>query len=121
MTKDNRNGPSAERLILPDCPQLALFLAQLLRSLGGSFDGDSKGRCYVGRPFDSDYLVGGRPQFSDARPHEKFHSDEEWQGALKLVDYCLHRLSDSDKDLIFGMFAHIPTDPTKFDFRDLLR
>lgn len=93
--------------ILPDHPELVLFLEGVFRHLGGSFDVRPTGERYISTPCDSEFLIGGLPQFADAQPHEKFQSDIEWRGALILVDYFIHRLSRRDKDYIFSISGRL--------------
>ncbi len=108
---------------LPDCPEVAFFIASVFVRLGGEMVTDSQGRRYSSRPVSLDEChPDGRPQLPEALPHERFHSDEEWNGAIKLADYWLNRLSDRDKEFVFTLCAPVRIDPRKpFDFRDRLQ
>lgn len=100
---DERRAGSLDQQISPDNPKLVLFLGGVFRHLGGSFHVEGDGKRSISTPCDSEFLIGGLPQFADAKPHEEFQSDIEWRGALKLVDYFIHRLSRSDKDYLFSL------------------
>lgn len=120
---DEPDTPSADQLHrLPACPEVAMFVAGTFRRLGGALSIDGRGHRYAGRPECPEMLSGGTPQLPGAAPHETFHSDGEWRGAIKLVDYWLHRLSVADKELIFTFLASVPVDSAgRFDFREQLR
>jgi hypothetical protein len=102
--------------VFPDNPHTAFFLATVFRRLGGSFSIGSNGTRYFGRPEPVLFRMRGEglPQMPDPAPHEKFHTAEEWRGAIKLVEVLLRRLSDADTDLIFDQFAAAAVDERKF-------
>jgi hypothetical protein len=103
---------------LPDHPELALFVATLFQRLGGALEIDRTGRRHARRP-DRDRLHrDGVPQLAEARPWEKFRSSAEWEGAMKLAEYWLARLSAPDKEYVFTLLAATPS--VAFDFRDQL-
>lgn len=101
---------------LPENQSTAFFLALVFKRLGGSFTIGSNGQRYCGRPLGAFYRLKGEafPQLPDAKPHERFHSEAEWQGALKLVDTLISRLAESDKQFIFDVLAPIAVDERKF-------
>jgi len=110
--------------VLPESIDIAGFCAMLYIKLGGNFAVASNGVRYAGKPEPILFRMNGDglPQLPEAKPHERFHSDDEWQGAIKLLGYCLARLSDADKDMIFGAFASVAVDDRKpFDFREKLQ
>lgn len=74
----------------------ALFLC-----LGGSLIIDHTGRRSRIIPEAPEAI----PQLPDPRPHEVFHSSEEWAGAMKLVDYLLTRLHPVDQAFVWDAFA----------------
>jgi hypothetical protein len=123
MAVSSDKEPSQELHLLPDCPELALFVANAFQRLGGYLTTDSNGQRYAGRP-ECVRLThpDGHPQLPEARPWEQFHSDDEWRGAIKLADYWLARLSRRDKDFVFTLCAPVCIDPHKsFDFRGHLQ
>ena len=62
-----------------------------------------------------------RDPVSIARAHERFRSREEWDGAVKLVEYWLDRLSAADRDYVFMLLAPLSPDADDgFDFREML-
>ena len=103
-----------ERRLPPD-PQTAFFLATAYRRLGGSFSIGSNGSRYFGRPEPVLFRLNGQelPQLPDVRPHERFHCEKEWQGAIKMVEVLLSRLADVDSDLVFGALASVAVDDRK--------
>lgn len=123
MTDRTHTEHGEEGQPLPDFPDLALFVAGLFQRLGGRLQ-IYEGRRSVWRPEAAFFQIegDGLPQMPNAKPHELFHSDAEWRGALKVVEYWLARLSSADKDLIFTFFASLRTGaPGKFDFRERLQ
>lgn len=104
---------------LPDCPEVALFIAGVFQRLGGWLAIDGNGERYAGRPESPSVTrPDGRPQLPNARPSEQFHNDDEWLGAIKLANYWLSRLSSSDRDYVFMLCAGVSGDPREsFDFR----
>lgn len=109
---------------LPESSDIAGFCAMLFMRLGGSFAIGSNGVRYAGKPEPILFRLQGEglPQLPDAKPHECFHSDAEWQGAIKLVDYCLSRLCKADRDFVYGALASVSVDDRhSFDFREWLQ
>lgn len=113
---DAASRPAGDIVPLPDCPEFALILGGAFRQLGGAFIIGSDGKRYAMRP---EYHPDGLPQMGSARPWEQFHSDPEWQGAMKLANYWLSRLSERDKELLFTMASSVSTGDS-FDFREHL-
>jgi hypothetical protein len=106
---------------LPDHPDLALFVATLFQRLGGELEIDRNGRRHLCRPPEDRLRREGLPQLPDARPWESFQSLGEWEGAMKLSEYWLSRLSAADKEYVFTLLAPMPVDPRDgFDFRENL-
>jgi len=104
---------------LPDHPELALFVATLFQRLGGTLEIDRQGRRHAHRPEAS--RLRRLPQLADAKPWEQFRSPEEWQGAMKLAEYWLNRLSAADREYVFTLLASPDLDPREhFDFREKL-
>jgi hypothetical protein len=103
---------------LPDRPELALFVATLFQRLGGTLEIDRIGRRHLRRPNPELLDREGLPQLADTRPWEKFRSHAEWNGAMKLAEYWLDRLSAADKEYVFTLLAATPS--VSFDFRDQL-
>lgn len=112
-------GPSGvEREPLPDHQDLSLFVATLFQRLGGRLEIDGAGRRRARRS-----VVGDRrddlPQLPQARAWERFRSCEEWEGAMKLAEYWLARLSDADREYVYTLLADTALDP-ETDFRERL-
>jgi hypothetical protein len=102
---------SAEANMLPDHPDLALFVATLFKRLGGRLVIDDEGRRLARLPSLRDERSGdGLPRLSGAQPWEQFDNADEWRGAIKLVRYWLDRLSDKDRDFVFTYCADLPMD-----------
>ena len=123
MAESRDSEPTGQLHVLPDCPELALLIAGAFQSLGGYLTTGSDGQRYAGRP-ECLRLThpDGRPQLPKARSWEEFHSDDEWRGAIKLIDFWISRLSDRDKNFVFTLFAPVCIDPRKpFDFRELMK
>lgn len=97
---------------MPDLPQTAFFLGCVFKRLGGFFSIDSRGNRGMGRPLygTSDEL----PQLPAAEPCERFHSHQEWEGAMKLVEGLIRRMSKEDRDFIFAALAQEAIDDRKF-------
>jgi hypothetical protein len=103
-------GIAPAKMELPPCPEVALTLALTFQRLGGGFSIDSTGRRGVFSPCCA--LGDDLPQpLPDAIPSDCFQSEDEWQGALKLVRALLGRLHPSDRDYVFDMFAIEAMDP----------
>lgn len=113
---DPTRAPADQVTRFPDCPEFALVTGSAFMQLGGSLTTGSDGKRYSFRP---ECHPNGLPQMEGARPWEQFHSDAEWQGAMKLASYWLTRLSERDKDLLFTMASTVSTGDG-FDFRDHL-
>lgn len=106
---------------LSDHPDLALFVATLFQRLGGTLEIDAEGGRHTRRPDRFRFHRGPVPQLADARPLERFRSPEEWEGAIKLAEYWLNRLSAPDKEYVFTLLAQPRLDPRDdFDFRERL-
>ena len=121
---DQEKMPAAAgRDALPDHPDLARFVASLFRRLGGRLEIDAAGRRRAVLP-DFDRAWRERraiPQLTGAQPAERFHNEDEWRGAVKLVEYWLNRLSDRDRELVFTACADLRIDRgDRFDFRELI-
>jgi hypothetical protein len=118
---EERAPADAGREPLPDHPELARFVATLFQRLGGTLEIDGSGCRRTRRP-DADRLRRqGLPQLPAARAHERFRSREEWDGAMKLVEYWLDRLSSADRDYVFMLLAPLSLDQDDaFDFREML-
>ena len=110
-----------ERQPLPDCPEVALFIASLFQRLGGSLFAETGGLGAV-IPEPIAFRMQGKqlPQMADAMPHEEFHSAGEWRGAMKLAHYWLSRLSAADQEFVATLFASVSTE-ANFDYRDFLQ
>jgi hypothetical protein len=118
MTDKSHTVGNPEDQLLPDCRELALFVAGLFQNLGGQlFIGD--GRRSALRPEPAYFRLRSEdlPQLPNAEPWEQFHSAEEWRGALKVAEYWLTRLSAADKDFVFTLMAPAFVDGN-FDFRE---
>lgn len=103
---------------LPDHPDLALFVATLFQKLGGTLQIDLQGRRHARWPDRQAIWRNGIPQLHDATLAEQFSSGEEWQGAVKLAEYWLSRLSSRDKEYVFTTLASVESEPRRtFDFR----
>lgn len=109
-------GADARSDELPCHPQTAFFVGCLFLKLGGSFTIGSNGQRYVGRPTPALYRLNGEglPQIPRTEPHEQFHSDDEWGGAIKLLDALIRQMDKDDRDFLFEVFA-----PTAIDDRKL--
>jgi hypothetical protein len=104
---------------LPDHRDLALFVARLFERLGGACEIDEAGRRHAHRPQRGELRHQGLPQLPEAKPWERFASPAEWEGAMKLAEYWLNRLSGADREYVFTLLAATPCDrPEAFDFRD---
>lgn len=91
--------------------------------LGGDFSISQDGKRYVGQPEACLFTLQGRPlpQFDDAAPWEQFLNADQWNGALRLLQYVIHRLDPADKEFVFATFAPVAIHPnSNFDFRDRL-
>ena len=123
MTNRSHTATGDEGQSLPDCPGLALFVADLFHKLGGQLSIDN-GHRYVWSPEPGYFQLEGEelPQLHGAKPWEQFHSTDEWRGALKVAGYWLTRLSDADKNFVFTLLAPVCARPNEgFDFREHLQ
>ena len=121
MTDPQTNEPGGESQspLLPDAPEAAFLVASLFQKLGGSFQISSNGTRYAGAPTATRFMAGGMPVLPYSRPHERFLNDDEWLGAIKVLDYAIRRLSPADKDFVFDIFALSALDSRGgFDFRE---
>lgn len=98
--------------LFPPSPQAAFLLGSVFIRLGGYFSIDSRGQRGLGRIYQVAMEV--MPQLPDATPCEQFHSSEEFDGAVKLIDALIRRLDKSDRDYLFDLFAHGAYDERKF-------
>jgi hypothetical protein len=105
---------------LPDHPELALFVATLFQRLGGTLEIDERGGRHLCRPEERRLRREGLPQLADAKPWEQFRSREEWEGAMKLAEYWLSRLSAPDKEYVFTLLGQTDDTHQHFDFRERL-
>ena len=111
---------AASRDVLPDHPDLARFVATLFQRLGGRLEIDAGGRRIALLP-DFDRSWRAIPRLAGAQPSEQFRNEDEWRGAVKLVEYWLNRLSDRDRELVFTACAELRIDRgNSFDFRALI-
>lgn len=112
MTISSLFGADEQPEEMPSVPSAAFLLGCVFKRLGGFFSIDSEGSRGMGRPC---YRAGDElPQLPDADPCERFHSREEWAGAIKLVEGLIWRLSKEDRDFIFAALAHEVVDDRKF-------
>lgn len=97
---------------LPPASNTSCMLAMLYKRLGGSFSIGTNGVRYFGHPEPCLFRMLDQPlpQLAGTKPHEQFHNESEWRGALKLVEALLQRLDDHDSDLVFDLFATISVD-----------
>ena len=120
MNRRNSSGGNV-RHALPDQPDLALFVATVFQRLGGSFEIDKYAGRHARRPAWLDLREQSLPQLAQATRAERFHSPEEWHGAMKLLEYWLDRLSDADRERVFTALGTIDISGSEsFDFRELL-
>jgi hypothetical protein len=108
---------------LPDHPDLALFVATLFQRLGGSLTIDADGRRQSRQP---DFSISKQdrhamPVLPDSRDGERFRNEDEWRGAIKLMNYWLSRLSVRDRDYIYTLCADLRVNLDEpFDFKQYL-
>lgn len=124
MTDRENTPPGSECQRWPESPDIAGLAAMLFIKMGGHFSIGSNGERYSGRPEPCLFRIQDQslPVLPGAEPHEQFHSDEEWRGAIKLLDYIISRLSAADKNMIFDGFASVAIDERQpFDFRERLQ
>lgn len=111
----------AGREALPDHPDLSLFVAKLFERLGGTLVIDAAGQRHARRPEGLGDRHDALPQLPQAEPWERFRSRAEWEGAMKLAEYWLARLSGPDRDYVYTLLASPEIAPEGgFDFRDRL-
>lgn len=122
MTDSTNTQGGYRGQILPDCPELAIFVGQMYQMLGCRLTIQDGGR-YAWRPEPAYFRMQGQgvPDLPGAEPWEQFLNPNEWRGAVKLVDYWLSRLSCADKEMIFTLLAPVAMrSPGDFDFREHL-
>jgi hypothetical protein len=95
----------------PEMPDAAKLLGVIWLRLGGHFSISSKGVRGLGSPLGPDVI----PQLPHAEPWERFHTEEQWEGATKLVRTLIHRLSEEDTNYLFDLFADVAIDPRKLE------
>lgn len=108
---------------LPDHPDLALFVATLFQRLGGTLAIDGDGRRQTQLPDFSAFqkVRRSKPMLPDARDGERFRNEDEWRGAIKLMNYWLSRLSVRDRDYIYTLCADLRVNLDEpFDFKQYL-
>lgn len=121
MERSNRNLPDMNREPLDDAPELALFVATLYTRLGGRLVIDPDGTRHTVRPARHDIWQDGIPQLENAGEDERFQSPAEWEGAVRLAEYWLHRLGPADREYVFAALAEAESaDESEFDFRQQL-
>lgn len=123
MADESHSAASDQDQPLPDCPELALFVAGLFRRLGGQLSIDNGVR-RVWKPEPAYFRLQGKdlPQLPGAALWEQFHSSDEWRGALKVAEYWLARLSEADKEFVFTLLAPVGVGGDRvFDFREQLQ
>jgi hypothetical protein len=121
MERNNRNLPDTRPEALADAPELALFVASLYTRLGGRLAIDPDGSRHTIRPARHDIWQDGIPQMENASEEERFQSPAEWEGAIRLAEYWLHRLGPSDRDYVFAAMAEADAgEEAGFDFREQL-
>lgn len=121
MERSNRNMSDAHRAQLDKAPELALFVATLYTRLGGRLVIDPDGSRHTIRPARHDIWQDGIPQMEKAAPEERFQSPAEWEGAIRLAEYWLHRLGEADREYVFAALSETdPDEDASFDFRERL-
>lgn len=96
---------------LPRSHDNASLITMLYLKLGAALFIDENGRRVTTRPCRGLFCTEGSdiPQLPDPRPSEAFQTPEQWEGALKLVDYLFHRMDRDDVDFAFDAFAAAQT------------
>lgn len=99
----------------PSSIEAAFVIASTYRQLGGWLTIDSNGHRYFGRAEPSLYLDQGQsiPQLPGASPSRLFHTPDEWNGAIKLLEAMIVNLSAEDREFIFALFAPVCVDDRK--------
>jgi len=121
MERSNRQLPETDRDPLTDAPELALFVASLYTRLGGRLLIDADGTRHSLRPARHDIWQDGIPQMENAAEEERFQSPAEWEGAIRLAEYWLHRLGRADRDYVFAALGETDAaEESEFDFREQL-
>ena len=89
---------------LPSSPEVALTLGLVYQRLEGWFSITSRGQRGYGRPcYFRDRAL---PQLPFAPIHQQFHSQAEYEGAMKMLEVLISRLDKSDADFVFDAFGH---------------
>lgn len=106
MTAEIHSNSTAIEHKLPEDTNVANFIAEHFLMLGGQMIDDGT-RHSVSMPEPAWFRLQSRelPQLPGANPWERLHSDQEWRGALKVAAYFMQRLSDSDREFVFGLYS----------------
>lgn len=96
---------------LPAAPDAAFLLGTAFVRLGGMFTVASDGRRYMGRPC---HFPHGIPQLPETLPHQRLQNDDEYEGAIKLVEGLIRIMDPADRDLLFGIYGNVAVDERKF-------
>ena len=97
--------------LFPPSPHAAMLLGSVFIRLGGYFSIDGRGQRGIGRMYQP--ALDEMPQLPDATPCEQFHTSDEFDGAVKLLDALIRRLDKSDRDYLFDAFAYATADDRK--------
>ena len=85
---------------------LAVLVGGLFTRLGGHLMIEPDGRRRRSIPCTGLWTDANPwPNLPGAKPTERFHFDDEWEGAMKLVDYLLVRLHPDDCTFVFDAFG----------------
>ncbi|GGD54373.1 hypothetical protein [Croceicoccus pelagius] len=91
---------------LPQSADNAALISMLFLKLGGALYIHGNGKRAISRPcaglFSDSHPL---PQFPGAGITEQFHNFDEWNGAMKMVNYLFARLHSDDKNFAFDAFA----------------
>ncbi|NCP11697.1 MAG: hypothetical protein GW859_07050 [Sphingomonadales bacterium] len=90
-----------------------LLYGSLFEQLGGRFVIGTDGRRGRQVP-EFDFCDLPQPLAEDA-PHARFHSIDEWRGALKLVEIALDRLDADDRAMVYDAYADAAVDMDRLD------
>ena len=102
---------------LPVSNETALFIGMLYERLGGGFIVSSNGTRQMGRPEPCVFEMNGEvlPQLPFAQPHNQLLNDEQWRGAMRMLDCLISALSSDARTVIFDHLA-----PVVIDDRELV-
>ena len=123
MKSHYKNDPTRERQPFPSSPDITALAGMLFQSLGGVLTVDQNGQRNRVQVEPAQYRLSGAslPKLPHAQPNEVFLNGDEYRGAMKVLDYVLDRLSDADREMLYGAFASHPGQAeADFDFRELL-